>query len=82
MTAPIPFGELVSGMDIPDTELPAEHLVVGAVAVVKLIDEDGDVYLRMLSSTSLAIFERIGMLRTAEAIELADCTSAGPDRDP
>ena len=38
--------------------------------LLKVIDPDGDVSLRTLSSDGLSWIERIGMLRSAEAVEL------------
>lgn len=48
----------------------AGDLVASAIVLLKVIDTDGDVTIRTLSSDGLSWVERIGMLRVAEQVEL------------
>lgn len=46
-------------------QLPANWTPIEAVAVVKCLDEDGDVSLYLASTKSLSAWEEIGMLTAA-----------------
>lgn len=71
----VPIGELLAGLAM-ETESDDAELLVGAIVIFKLLDADGDVMLRFESSEGIAILERIGMLETARAVELADALGA------
>lgn len=66
-----PLGDTLNSLAMTH-DLDDGELVAGAITILKIIDADGDVLLRFITSDGLAVFERIGMLRTAEAVELRD----------
>jgi len=62
-------GNLLDGLGVEYHPEDGE-LVESALVLLKVIGPDGDVSLRTLSSDGLSWIERIGMLRSAEAVEL------------
>ncbi|PSK95782.1 hypothetical protein CLV30_12834 [Haloactinopolyspora alba] len=63
-----PLGPVVDALGMRCT-LAADDLVGGAVVVMKVTDVDGQTRLSTWWSDGMTWFERIGMLRVAEAIE-------------
>ncbi len=66
----VPIGDIldargvVAGMDDGD-------LVAGAIVLLKVVDEDGDVILRTAWSEGMSWIERLGMLHAAEVADAA-----------
>jgi len=75
-----PIGDLLAGLDMT-TELDEGELVASAIVLLKIIDADGDVYLRSLWSDGLAVFERVGILKTALEVDVQDAISGRQDDD-
>jgi len=63
------LGQLVDSLGVTAT-LDEGELISDAIVILKVIDEDGGVGLRMRYSESLNWIERIGILRAAEQLEL------------
>jgi hypothetical protein len=64
-----PIGNLLDALGIMHTPDDGE-LVASAVVLLKVLDNDGDVSLRIVCSDGLSWIERLGMLRAAEHVEL------------
>lgn len=71
MSAATPMGEAIDSLGMTLTLEPGD-LIAGGIVVLKVVTVDGDVALKFAWSDGLAVFERIGMLRTAEAVETRD----------
>ncbi|GHJ59152.1 hypothetical protein NOK12_16700 [Nocardioides sp. OK12] len=63
-----PIGDLLDSLGICHHPEPGE-LIAGAVVLLKVIDEDGDVSVRQVTSDGLNWLERMAMLRVAELTE-------------
>lgn len=66
-----PLGDLIDSLGITHTPEDGE-LVAAAVVMLKTIDTEGRVALRLAWSDGMSWIERLGMLRAAEHIELPD----------
>jgi hypothetical protein len=63
------MGDLIDSLGV--THEPREgELACDAIVILKIIDAEGDVALRIRYSESSNWIERIGMLRAAEQLEL------------
>jgi hypothetical protein len=69
--ADLDVGDLVNKLGVR-SGLDADALVTDAVLLLKYVADDGAVGLRMAYSEGMSWIERLGMLRAAEAIEVAD----------
>lgn len=69
----------VLGMFDLGVELEPGSLVVGAIVLMKVVDEDGCVQIASSSSDGIAVFERVGILATAHAYELRDAIDGEDD---
>jgi hypothetical protein len=63
-----PIGNLLNSLGI-DLDLDDDELVAGAIVLLKTVDADGDVGMRIRWSDGLGYLERIGMLHASRAIE-------------
>ena len=63
------LGELIDSLGVAQ-RLADDELVEGAVVLLKVVDDDGEVTLRAAWSDGMSWIERIGMLRAAERCEL------------
>ena len=63
-----PLGGDLDGLGISHAPEPDEQ-IRGAVVLLKVVDDDGNVSLRAVWSPGLSWLERIGMLREAERAE-------------
>lgn len=63
-----PIGNLLNSLGI-DLDLDDDELVAGAIVLLKTVDTDGEVGLRIRWSDGLGYLERIGMLHASRAIE-------------
>ena len=63
-----PIGNLLDSLGI-DLELDDDELVAGAIVLLKTVDSDGDVGLRIRWSPGLGYLERIGMLVAGQQTE-------------
>lgn len=70
MTTPtrLPLGRVMDMLGISHAGAPG-HTVLGAVVLLKIVDEDGCVVLGAEWSPNLSWLERVGMLREAENAE-------------
>lgn len=75
-----PIGDVLAGLDMR-TGLEEGELVASAIVILKVIDADGDVYLRSVWSDGLAVFERVGLLKTALEVDVQDAISGRQDDD-
>ena len=66
-----PLGQIIDGLGITHTPEPGE-LVETAIVLMKTIDADGVVGLRLAYQPSSSWLERVGMLHAATNIETAD----------
>ena len=67
-----PIGNLLDSLGV--THSPADgELATDAVVLLKVIDPDGGVGLRLAWSDGMSWIERLGMLTAAEHIERMDC---------
>ncbi len=64
-----PIGDVLNGLGITATQSDGEF-ITDAVVLLKVVDAEGDVTLRMCHSQGMSWIERVGMLRTAEQTEL------------
>jgi len=64
-----PIGHILDAAGCVATIADGE-LVGGAVVVIKVIEENGDVRLTTCWSDGLTWFERVGMLRIAEQMDM------------
>lgn len=65
-----PLGEVVDSLSLmwhPDEG----SLVCDALVMLKVVAEDGEPYMQIVSTPSLSFTERVGMLRVAEKMEFA-----------
>lgn len=65
-----PIGNLLDSLGI-DLALDEGELVDGAIVLLKTVDPDGDVGLRIRWSEGMGYLERIGMLVAGQQIETA-----------
>lgn len=63
-----PIGNLLDSLGV-DLDLDDGELVAGAVVLLKTVDEDGEVGLRIRWSDHLGYLERIGMLTAGRIVE-------------
>lgn len=63
-----PIGNLLDSLGV-DLDLDVGELVAGAVVLLKTVDEDGEVGLRIRWSDHLGYLERIGMLTAGRIVE-------------
>lgn len=63
-----PIGNLLDSLGL-DLDLDEKELVAGAIVLLKTIDEDGEVGLRVRWSDGMGYLERIGMLHAGQIIE-------------
>lgn len=63
-----PIGNLLDSLGI-DLDLDEGELVAGALVLLKTVDHDGEVRLRVRWSDGLGYLERIGMLTAGRCIE-------------
>lgn len=63
-----PIGNLLDSLGI-DLDLDDGELVAGALVLLKTVDEDGEVGLRIRWSDGLGYLERIGMLYAGRCVE-------------
>lgn len=73
-----PIGDVLDGIGIKATVADGE-LVAGALVLLKVIDNDGDVRLSMACSDGLGWIERAGMLRIAESMEIGTSNLTSDD---
>ena len=73
-----PIGDLLNSLGI-DLDLDDGELVAGALVLLKTVDEDGDVGLRIRWSDGLGYLERIGMLTAGRVIETDNLGQAEED---
>lgn len=71
MSEPQSIGNLLDSLGLMIT-MGESELVSDAIVLVKVVDEEGEVTLREVGTSSLSWIERIGMLRAAENMDLAD----------
>ena len=64
-----PLGDLIDSLGVTHTPEDGE-LVAAVVVMLKTIDEEGRVGMRLAWSDGMSWIERLGMLRAAEHIEL------------
>lgn len=67
---PQPIGSIIDGLDIR-ASLAEGALVAGALVVLKVISPDGEVTVAIVWE-GINWMERVGMLRSAEQIELGN----------
>ena len=63
-----PMGQLLDSLGL-DLDLDDGELVAGAIVLLKTVDEDGDVGLRIRWSDGMGYLERMGMLHAGQLIE-------------
>lgn len=68
------IGDLLDSLGVTHTP-DDDELVAGALVLMKVIDADVDVSMRLAWSDGMGFIERIGMLRLAERVELGDTRS-------
>lgn len=73
------MGEGLFGMEIRD--LPEGWTALEYCAVIKCLDETGDMALAFRFSPGTTTWDRVGMLRSAEATELVDLTQKWQDEN-
>ena len=61
--------DILQAQGIEDFELEDGELIAGVIVIAKVIDADGDTFLRSKWSEGMPWFERIGILRVAERNE-------------
>ena len=64
-------GNLIDSLGVTHSPEPGE-MATDAVVLLKYVDEDGAVGLRLLWSDGMSWIERLGMLHAALSIETAD----------
>lgn len=64
------IGELLDGLGVTYTPDDGEF-TIGAVVLLKTLDTDGDVSLRICGSEGVTWIDRVGLYRAAETMELA-----------
>lgn len=69
-----PMGNLLDSLGL-DLDLDDGELVAGALVLLKTVDEDGEVGLRVRWSDGLGYLERIGMLHAGQVIETTNLGS-------
>lgn len=77
MSESVPIGDLLNSLGVTYQQEDGA-LISDALVILKVIREDGAVSLRLGWSDGMSWIERIGMLRTAEHIELADLPDSQP----
>lgn len=73
-----PIGNLLDSLGI-DLDLDDGELVAGALVLLKTVDEDGAIGLRIRWSDGLDYLERIGMLYAGRTIETQNLGAADDD---
>lgn len=63
-----PIGELLDSLGVVHSPEPGD-LIAGAVVLLKVVDTDGDVTVRQVTSDGLGWLDRLAMLRVAELTE-------------
>ena len=66
-----PLGNLIDSLGVVHTPEEGE-LVSGVVVLLKTVDDEGLVGLRIAWSDGMSWIDRLGMLRAAEQIEIPD----------
>jgi hypothetical protein len=75
------ISELIENLGV-SPEVKDGELLAGAVVLLKVVDEDGEVMLRSSWSDGMSWMERVGMLRAAERSELPPPGAEGWHVDP
>ncbi|WP_370246917.1 hypothetical protein [Nocardioides sp.] len=67
-TEPDGLGNVIDSLEVPHSHHDGD-LYAGAIVILKVIDSDGDVVMRVAHSDGVSWFERIGMLTVALEVE-------------
>lgn len=74
------LGNLVDSLGVCHNPEPGE-IVSDALVVMKVVDAEGRVSLRVCGSAGMSWIEKVGMLRIAEHVELAELNELGNGDD-
>jgi hypothetical protein len=71
-----PIGDVLNSLGVT-ADIGDGELVASAVVLLRVIDDDGRERLSLHHSEGQGWLERVGMLRTAEAVEVGEVTQSG-----
>jgi hypothetical protein len=66
-----PMGDLLNSLGL-DLDLDDDELVAGALVLLKTVDADGEVGLRIRWSDGMGYIERLGMMVAGQSIETSN----------
>lgn len=74
-------GQLVGALGVTMRKLAPGELVAGAVVLLRVVDDEGNTYMRTTWSTGMTWLDRLGLVHAAHEVELKQSVYHAGDDD-